>query len=174
MSFQQQKARPHVYEFCHGLLPYLAYREPQVMFDWLENKGSQAWMARNWELVNIRMEKQGKGRMEWTAGPATQVQTALGDAWFVHPPEPQGFAECSWVAFLRFAGAPPEKQMGYFCLERGYTGDGKPYDLLCGWDAAGKHLNSGTALGSREVQWGVQSIVEWLQRPPPPPAPAKK
>jgi hypothetical protein len=162
MSFQLQKARPHVYEFCHSLLPYLAFREPAVMFDWLE-KGAQAWMARNWELVNIRLEKQGKGRMEWTAGPVTKVTTPLGDAWFVLPPAPQGFAECSWVAFTRFNG-----QMGYFCLELGFTQEGKPYDLLCAWDAAGKHLNSGTTLGSRDPQWGANSIVEWLQRPPAP------
>ena len=142
--------RTQHYVFAHVALRELAFAKPLGVVGTLHSPDGPKFLQSLWEDVAERVQADG-GPADIDASALAFRPVRVGDypcAMITLPPA-LAPTECHYVAIVLHVKLgsgeepPDDPHVSYYTLERGVTLDGSQRTVLCGWDAAGTHLNYG-------------------------------
>jgi hypothetical protein len=143
--------RTQHYVFAHVALRQLAFERPLETVGTLHTQDGPKFLQALWQDVAEQVRASGEpADIDGSALAFAGVRVGDLPCAVIRMPPPLAPAECHFVAIVlhvKLGGSdepPAEKpEISYYTLERGITMGGGERTVLCGWDAAGTHLNYG-------------------------------
>jgi hypothetical protein len=142
--------RTQHYVFGHVVLRQMAFDKPLGVLGILHSPEGPKFLTSLWD--DVADQVRANGEPADVDGSALEFRPVLVGGFpcaLVRMPPPTAAPECHYVAIvvhlnLESEEPPPEEPMvSYYTLERGQTVEGAEVTMLCGWNAAGTHLNYG-------------------------------
>jgi hypothetical protein len=143
--------RTQHYVFAHVALRQLAFERPLEIVGTLHTADGPRLLQALWQDVAEQVRASGEpAEIDGSALAFAGVRVGDFPCAVVRMPPPLAPAECHFVAIVlhmeldaQHDPAPEKPEVSYYTLERGVTMGGGERTVLCGWDAAGTHLNYG-------------------------------
>jgi hypothetical protein len=143
--------RTQHYVFAHVVLRQLAFERPLEVVGTLHTDDGPKFLQALWADVAAQVRAGGQPA-DIDGSDLAFGGVRVGDfpCAVIRMPSPMAPTECYYVAIVlhvKLDGSDQplkgQPEVSYFTLERGVTMDGGERTVLCGWDAAGTHLNYG-------------------------------
>lgn len=141
------EVRRHHYDFAHRALPQIAFGNVErFLFD-LDHEPTRL-LNGIWAFVGQKLTEAGEAPLDAVLAQVHRTTINGATAWIAALPPPIATTEAALIAFVRGKkGGTPDERLQYFTVEfgRGLQA-AAAYYVLCRWNAAGEHLNSGELL----------------------------